>query len=262
MGNNERWARDRAVGVHDERARQFSNEYAHEDVFKSPFRYGRSLIDKRWAQVLSEQAERASVLDIGCGTGHYAQLAMEKGLDVWAVEPSREMRDLAAAKLPSEKLSDGSVLELPFEDERFSFVYQIEVLRYLNQIDNVAAHQQIFRVLKPGGYYFGTYVNRYALDGYGIKVMLARFMAALRGQNAENHVEFETPVALKKKLERCGFSNVEVHGAMLAPLRIIYKFSPALGEYIGKRIFKSDETISDLAPLRAFSGHLIVIARR
>jgi hypothetical protein len=30
--------------------------------------------------------------------------------------------------------------------------------------DNALGHREIFRALKPGGVYFGTYVNRWSLD--------------------------------------------------------------------------------------------------
>jgi ubiquinone/menaquinone biosynthesis C-methylase UbiE len=202
------------------------------------------------------------VLDIGCGTGRYAHLALERGLDVWAIEPSREMRERAAASISSERLSDASVIDLPFDDGRFSFAYQIEVLRYLDAEDNNKAHREILRVLKPGGWYFGTYVNCFALDGYWFKVAFARVKARMRGSIPENHVEFETPSALKRKLVDCGFADVEIHGAMWAPLRILFKVSPPVGEYVGRKLLKFDEVLSDTGTLRAFAGHLVVIARR
>lgn len=258
----EEWARDRAVGVHNERASQFFDEYNREDSFKSAFRYGRSLIDKRWGVLLSQFPKNAPVLDIGCGTGHYAQAALQRGLDVLAVEPSNEMRERASMLVPPERLSDGSVLALPFVDGQFDFVYQIEVLRYLDSADNIRAHQEIARVTKVGGVYFGTYVNRFALDGYWLKVAFSRIVAAIRGKSPENHVEFETPATLRKKLKMAGFSNVEIHGAMWAPLRIIFKVSPKVAEDISRKMSGMDRIISDSPFVRAFAGHLIVVARR
>jgi hypothetical protein len=40
------WSRKRAIDVHDETARIFSDEYASDNVYDSPFRYGRHLIDQ------------------------------------------------------------------------------------------------------------------------------------------------------------------------------------------------------------------------
>jgi hypothetical protein len=63
------WARKRAVDVHDETAGYFSAEYSSDNVYDSPFRYGRSLIDGRWKKAVDALPTGAQCLDIGSGIG-------------------------------------------------------------------------------------------------------------------------------------------------------------------------------------------------
>jgi hypothetical protein len=59
------WARKRAVDVHDETAGYFSAEYSSDNIYDSPFRYGRALIDERWRKVVAQLPAGANCLDIG-----------------------------------------------------------------------------------------------------------------------------------------------------------------------------------------------------
>ena len=160
------WARKRAIDVHDETAGYFSAEYASDNVHDSAFRYGRSLIDELWWKVVEGLPAGAHCLDIGSGIGAYMARLLEAGLQVRGIEPSGEMRKLAQERVPEGLVSDGSVTDLPAGDRTLDFIYAIEVFRYLDTADNMRGHREIFRALKPGGVYFGTYVNRWALDFY------------------------------------------------------------------------------------------------
>jgi len=88
------WSRKRAIDVHDETARIFSDEYASDNVYDSPFRYGRHLIDQAWARIVSELPKGAQCLDIGSGIGAYMTRLLEAGFEVQGIEPSPEMRTL------------------------------------------------------------------------------------------------------------------------------------------------------------------------
>ena len=256
------WSRRRAVEVHDETARRFADEYSSDDAFDSPFRYGRHLIDRAWAQCVAELPEHAKCLDIGCGVGVYLECLLALGFDVTGIEPSAEMRRLAAEHVPMALVSDGSVLELAAGEAAYDFVYAIEVFRYLGAADNEAGHREIVRVLKPGGIYFGTYVNKWALDGFRQFVWLNATAARLRGVPPRYHVEFETPASIEATLREAGFSQVTVHGAMFAPLRTLDKVSRRFARAVARRTMPREDRLSDRAWGRAFAGHLIAIARR
>jgi 2-polyprenyl-3-methyl-5-hydroxy-6-metoxy-1,4-benzoquinol methylase len=262
MGLEDTWSRQRAVDIHNETVDVFAAWYRGEDVFDSEFRYGRHLIDQAWSRCVAELPPRAKCLDIGSGLGIYMERLCKQGLDVTGIEPSAEMRRLAGSYVPTELVSDGSVLQLAAADDTYDFVYAIEVFRYLDACDNEIGHREIARVLKPGGIYFGTYVNRWALDGYRQLVMLRMLAARLRSRVPRHHVEFETPGSVQTKLRQAGFVQVDVHGAMFAPLRILHKLSHGLGRMVGKRLMPHEAVLSDGEWVRALAGHLVAIAHR
>lgn len=259
------WTRRKAVAVHDKTAPFFVSEYQDPAAsYRSPFRYGRALIDARWRSTAEAAlgAQDAEALDIGCGIGvHLAEL-LARGRRAIGIEPSREMREQALAALGPGQVRDGSVLALDFADSRFAFAYAIEVFRYLDTADNAAGHAEIARVLRPGGVYFGTYVNRYALDGFRQLTQSRRLRHRLGGPEPECHVEFETPASLRRKLLAAGFSDAEVSGAMFAPLRVVYKLAPALAARLAPAVARHEATLSDTALTRPLAGHLIAVARK
>ena len=256
------WARKRAVDVHDETAGYFSAEYASDNVYDSPFRYGRSLIDDLWRKAVAGLPAGANCLDIGSGIGAYMARLIEAGLHVRGIEPSVEMRKLARERVPEGLVSDGSVTDLPVGDRTQDFIYAIEVFRYLDAADNALGHRELLRALKPGGVYLGTYVNKWALDGYRQFVALERLRNALLKVVPRYHLEFETVSSLKKKLAATGFEQIEIKGAMFAPLRPLHKVSPKLATAFSKWALPRESWLSDGAVSRLFAGHFIATARR
>ena len=262
MNSDEKWSRRRAVEVHDETADGFFAEYRGDNIFDSPFRYGRHFIDRAWVRCVSQLPHGATCLDIGCGVGAYMARLLDQGFEVTGIEPSAEMRRLAAKNVPADLVSDGSVLQLPTPDSSIDFVYAIEVFRYLDTRDNAQGHREIVRVLKPGGIYFGTYVNKWALDGFRQLSQLRMLARRVTGAPRRYHVEFETPSSLCDKLRAAGFSQVKAQGAMFAPLRLLHKLSPRLGAAASRLTMAHETWLSDYGPFRPFAGHLIIIARR
>jgi SAM-dependent methyltransferase len=255
------WARKRAVDVHDETAGYFSSEYSSDNIYDSPFRYGRALIDERWEQVVRQLPAGASCLDIGSGIGAYMARLLEAGFKVRGIEPSEEMRRLSRQRIPAELVLPGSVTELPVEGSSQDFIYAIELFRYLDSADNELGHREILRALRPGGFYFGTYVNGLALDGYRQFVAVERVRDKLLNRVPRYHVEFETVSSLRRKLAGAGFAQVDVAGAMFAPLRPLYKLSPALAIRCAKWTVSREVKLSDGQLSRSFAGHLIAACR-
>jgi ubiquinone/menaquinone biosynthesis C-methylase UbiE len=262
MNPDENWSRRRAVEVHDETAGGFFAEYRGDNIFDSPFRYGRHLIDRAWERCVSELPAGATCLDVGCGIGAYMARLLDRGFSVIGIEPSAEMRRLAGPTIPADLVRDGSVLQLPVPNSSLDFVYAIEVFRYLDMRDNIQGHHEIVRVLKPGGIYFGTYVNKWALDGFRQLSQFRKLAEGLSGTPRRYHVEFETPSSLREKLRAAGFSHIATHGAMFAPLRILHKISPRVGAAVSRITMPHEARLSDHRAFRPFAAHLIAIARR
>jgi hypothetical protein len=100
------------------------------------------------------------------------------------------------------------------------------------------------------------------LDGYLQFVTLERLRDKLLKRVPRYHVEFETVSSLRRKLIGAGFADVEIAGAMFAPLRVMHKISPRLASSLSKYMLPRESWLSDGAVSRLFAGHLIAIARR
>ncbi len=259
------WARERAVSVHDESIDWFVRQYGEAQTdhhLTSEFLYGRRQIDLHFSRLIGELPAHARVLDVGCGTGNQIERLLKSGFEVCGVEPSDRMRMCAQSRLPAGTLTNGSVLKLPFESETFDFVYAIEVFRYLAYEDNLQGLREIHRVLKSRGVFFGTFVNFYALDGFSILVGMRRLLERWFHRAQTCHTEFETPKSLEQILRSAGFSSGEIHGCMVASLRLAYKLGRPVGRSLARLLEPIDPLLSDAPALRRHAGHLIGIARK
>lgn len=257
------WARKAAVLTHDRNSAWFEEQYKSSlNYLDSAFLYGRWQINRHFQRLVSQLPEGAKVLDVGCGTGEQILQLQQRGFQVVGVEPSEQMRKYAESKLFGGTVQNASVFDLPFTEGTFDFVYAIEVFRYLNSDDNLAGLREIRRVLKGGGTFFGTFVNLFALDGCLLRVSLRKLINQLLGKNVKCHAEMTTPRKLRKLFLSAGFSQVEIHGVMIAPLRIIYELSPKLGSKCARILAPIDPILSDAPLLRAFAGHCLAWAKK
>lgn len=92
------------------------------------------------------------VLDAGMGGGVVCQQLERRGWSVAGVDISPRMVELAHLRLPHlrERLVEGSILALPFDDGRFDAVVVTGVLEYVEGA-LAPALAEVSRVLRPGG---------------------------------------------------------------------------------------------------------------
>ncbi len=90
------------------------------------------------------------VLDLGCGDGHFAEVAwpqgVEVGLDPWWA-PLQEARERAHHALLNQ--ADGA--RMPYADGSFAAVVSNSVLEHIPDVEPVIA--EVARVLRPGGWF-------------------------------------------------------------------------------------------------------------
>ena len=104
-----------------------------------------------------------SALDIGAGTGKFTAQLIERGLDVWALEPAARMRaefQRALPAFPLERILAGTAEKIPAENETFSIVTFAQSWHWL---DAYAAAREAARVLKPQGM-CAVIVNQLAVE--------------------------------------------------------------------------------------------------
>lgn len=102
------------------------------------------------------------VLDIGCGPAVYTDALSEAGHDIYGVDSSEKMIQIAKSKnFKNAKFFVGSVENLKFEDSFFDGVLCVGVLEYLDHIKN--GIKEIARVTKQGGVVIFTVPNGLSL---------------------------------------------------------------------------------------------------
>lgn len=134
------------------------------------------------------------VLDVGCGAGRFAEIALNAGAQVTAIDLSDAVdacqRNLGGS--PSLNVVQASIYELPFRPQTFDYVYCIGVVQHTpNPNQSIVA---ICDMVKPGGHIglwiyernwkslFGTLGFKYALRPFTKKMsrgQVERFSNAL-----------------------------------------------------------------------------------
>ena len=102
------------------------------------------------------------VLDVGCGNGRNLVYFLRNGYEVFGVDPNSHavemVRELSAALAPDNPLENFMVSaaeNLPYTDATFDLVICSAVLHFAKEASHFDAMlRAMFRVLKPGGFFF------------------------------------------------------------------------------------------------------------
>jgi SAM-dependent methyltransferase len=94
------------------------------------------------------------VLDLGCGTGNAAAVAVAAGAEVVGIDPAERLIDVARERVPDAEFLVGSAEDLPFADESFDCVVSIFAVIFAPDADRAVA--EVVRVMKPDGRAFIT----------------------------------------------------------------------------------------------------------
>jgi SAM-dependent methyltransferase len=88
------------------------------------------------------------VLDLAAGTGKLTRALLGVGLDVVAVEPQPELRELLEASVGHERVREGLAEAIPLPEESMAAVTVADAFHWF---DHALALAEIGRVLRPGG---------------------------------------------------------------------------------------------------------------
>ncbi len=135
--------------------------------------------------------QKGSMLELGCGTGHWTEFFCKKGFEVTAADCSEAMLKHARAKNTCAKFINADAADLPFPNHSFEAVTSVTMLEFVPDVDQVLA--EIDRVLAPGGWLVLACLNG---------------NSALAKNASEDPVfreaRFFTPESLTQKLARFG----------------------------------------------------------
>ncbi|WP_120502362.1 class I SAM-dependent methyltransferase [Roseovarius sp. EL26] len=108
----------------------------------------------RWAVLDSPMLERVRlaaplrVLDVGCGEGRFCRKMAETIPEVFGIDPTVRLLELARGKGGAEYV-EGVAEALPFKDGHFDLV--VSYLSLIDISDVSTALREMIRVLRPGG---------------------------------------------------------------------------------------------------------------
>ena len=110
-------------------------------------------------QALLPELNDKKVLDIGCGSGVYAEYLIEHGASVTAVDASAEMIELFKERLSDKATAYVHDLNLPLlneVDESYDLIIAPLMIHYIKDLNRL--FKDLSRLLKPGGeFVFSTH---------------------------------------------------------------------------------------------------------
>jgi SAM-dependent methyltransferase len=87
------------------------------------------------------------VLDVGCGIGVFLRLAADRGADVFGLDASHALLELARTRVPEADLRIGDMQQLPYGDDSFDVVTGFN--SFFFAADIVASLREAARVAMP-----------------------------------------------------------------------------------------------------------------
>jgi len=132
-------ATDNRVTDYDRIADRFDTRYAH---------YSYDGVRETLVNFLGPQP--STVLEVGCGTGHWLAVAHRtQGSLLVGADPSGPMLDRARIAAPGARLVRARAEALPWRDATFDRIYCVNALHHFT--DRVQFFAEARRILRPGG---------------------------------------------------------------------------------------------------------------
>jgi len=111
-----------------------------------------------------------TVLDFGCGEGHYtipAATVVERDGKVYALDKDRDALDRLEKAIEQNKIKNIELIEnssgIPLRDDSVDVVLCYDVIHYANRKERKAIYDEIYRVLKKQGF-FSVYPKHHRED--------------------------------------------------------------------------------------------------
>lgn len=216
------------------------------------------------AKVRGSQSNRR-VLDVGCATGQFLELARARDWEVVGVEPNALAAEYCRGRLEI-PIAGPSISDAGLADRSFDAVTMWEVVSHLFEPTDVL--RECIRVLRPGGVLLLTTPN---INGFEYRLLRDRH----ENVNGVLFLQFFSPDTLRLVLEEAGFSDIEIStpGRMDVE-NVVQAFrdtrAPLPAESFWRDLLLSDD--ADYSAARAafqnilaehrLSGHMFAAARK
>ena len=116
-----------------------------------------------------DDRQKVRILDLGCGGGANTWFLARDGFTVTAVDGSAaavaQTRNLLKAEACTAEVTLRDFIDLSFPDAAFDAVLDCAAIQHNPWNDITAIHQQVFRTLKPGGWFWGMMLTADSTHG-------------------------------------------------------------------------------------------------
>ncbi|MCA1709073.1 MAG: class I SAM-dependent methyltransferase, partial [Actinobacteria bacterium] len=218
---------DRAVEIHDEQAPLFKHRYERQvaDPHWDTFAYSRAKIGQVCGPYVDALPAKASLLDVGCGTGHHLRDQARPGRRLAGIDASAPMLSYAKELNPDALLARASAGALPFVSDFFDAAICIEVMRYLGDPRPTLA--EILRVLRPGGLALVTWAPKMTTTLYPL-VNRITARVQIHGFSRVRQY-FHTEAELSRVYREVGFEDFRLHSRFFGPFIYLTRLYRPLG---------------------------------
>jgi len=156
------------------------------------------------------------VLDLGCGTGRYAELFKDKDVEYIGADIAKEQIEIAKKKHPEAKFQIIDPLKFSFLDNYFDKIYSIAVFHCIPSKEfRLQFLKETRRILKPNGklvltVWESTRWNKFLLFKYIILKLIGRSKMDYRdllepwGDKTERYYHWFSERELKKLVKKAG----------------------------------------------------------
>jgi len=169
-----------------------------------------------------------TLVDIGCGNGQFLRMAMQLGWQTWGVDI--DPKAVATARKTGAKVIHGGFPDTGLPSQHFDLVTLSHVIEHVH--DPIAALQEVFRILKPGGQIWISTPNMESGSH-------ARFGPTWLALDSPRHLVIFTRQSLKTALISAGFSDVDYKPC---PMHATEIFKNSLRISRGEDPFGSEES--------------------
>jgi len=192
-----------------------------------PISRERFFAESRWTQ---EDLAGKRVLDVGCGAGRFAEIALSTGAHVVAVDYSSAVDACHANLGPHPRLSvlQADVYRLPFKAGAFDFVYCFGVLQHTP--DPHRAVLALAPPLKCGGKLAIDFYPRLALNVLWPKYWLRPFTRRMRAERLFAVVQWLVPKLLPVARSLAAVPLLGRRLRYLVPIMMYYRVFPLTKE--------------------------------
>ena len=168
---------------------------------------------------LLPKEDRASILDLGCGTGLELEeyFKVNSSAKVTGIDMTRAMLDALEAKFPDKELTliCDSYFDVPFGEEKFDAAVSVESLHHFTKEEKIPLYTKLNKALKPGGYFILT--DYFAQLDEQEDFFRRELIRIRKEENLPDGVfyHYDTPLTVeheKEALLEAGFESVEVLG--------------------------------------------------